>query len=181
MWIQWLCNLPDVSVGIISGILPPVPLAGLMMLLPIILRLLTRFEGVPGFTGLELSLMTRSCIFQVAASNYQSLPELIGRSSAPVPYRLHVFRKYSGVATPCVEPDEHTDDSGGKSARDLYLLLDLCDFTRLAGSAGGLLRIVPLALYYITLYILGSTSRSIYNIKHSLRNVAWGTLFPSMT
>jgi hypothetical protein len=33
------------------------------MLLPIILRLLGRFEGIPKYTGLELSLMTRYFIF----------------------------------------------------------------------------------------------------------------------
>lgn len=36
-----------------------------MMLLPIVLRLMARFEGIPRFTGLELSLMTRYFIFQV--------------------------------------------------------------------------------------------------------------------
>ncbi|KAG8731630.1 hypothetical protein FRC11_003222 [Ceratobasidium sp. 423] len=61
-WLHWLCELPDAVVGIISGILPPVALAILMMLLPIVLRLLARFEGIPRFTGLELSLMTRYSI-----------------------------------------------------------------------------------------------------------------------
>lgn len=43
-------------------------LAVLMMLLPIVLRLLARFEGIPKYTGLELSLMTRFFIFQVVVS-----------------------------------------------------------------------------------------------------------------
>lgn len=76
-WMAWLCKLPDVVVGIISGILPPVALAILMMLLPIILRLLARFEGIPRFTGLELSLMTRYFIFQVIVSLRFILPFLV--------------------------------------------------------------------------------------------------------
>ena len=52
-------------IGIIQGILPPVLLAVLMMLLPIILRKLAKFEGIPRTTGLELSLMTRYFIFQI--------------------------------------------------------------------------------------------------------------------
>lgn len=64
-WLNWICNLPKVVVGIISGILPPVLLAVLMMLLPIVLRLLSKFEGVPQRTGVELSLMTRFFLFQV--------------------------------------------------------------------------------------------------------------------
>ncbi|KAG8708580.1 hypothetical protein FRC08_018821 [Ceratobasidium sp. 394] len=59
------CTLPNVVVGIISGVLPPVALAILMMLPPIILRLLARFEGIPRRTGLKLSLMTRYFNFQV--------------------------------------------------------------------------------------------------------------------
>lgn len=36
-------------------------------------------------------------------------------------------------------------------------------------------------MYYAKLFILGSTPRSIYSIKYDLRDVAWGTLFPSIT
>ena len=68
-WLAWLCKLPDVVVGIISGILPPALLAVLMMLLPIVLRLLARFEGMPQRTSIELSLMTRYFMFQVIVSS----------------------------------------------------------------------------------------------------------------
>ena len=64
-WLHWICQLPKPVVGIISGILPPVMLAVLMMLLPIILRLLSKFEGTPQRSGLELSLMSRFFLFQV--------------------------------------------------------------------------------------------------------------------
>ncbi|OJA07750.1 hypothetical protein AZE42_12729 [Rhizopogon vesiculosus] len=67
-WLAWLCALPPTIVGIIQGILPPGLLTVLMMFLPIILRLLGRFEGIPTYTGLELSLMTRYFIFQVIHS-----------------------------------------------------------------------------------------------------------------
>ena len=93
-FLAWICTLPSEVVGIISvmsmfsfnffyiniricfffkkGILPPALLAVLMMLLPIILRLLARFEGIPQYTGLELSLMTRFFIFQVFVSKPHS-------------------------------------------------------------------------------------------------------------
>jgi hypothetical protein len=75
-WLAWICTLPQVVVGVISGILPPVLLAVLMMLLPIILRLLARFEGIPKYTGLELSLMTRFFLFQVLVSVLIACAEL---------------------------------------------------------------------------------------------------------
>jgi hypothetical protein len=51
----------------------------------------------------------------------------------------------------------------------------------LAGTAGGFLQIVKLIIYYVKLILLGSTPRSIYAIKFNPGNVAWGTLFPSVT
>ena len=51
----------------------------------------------------------------------------------------------------------------------------------LSGTAAGFLQVVPLVLYYVKLFILGSTPRSIYAIKYTLRSVSWGTLFPGIT
>ena len=51
----------------------------------------------------------------------------------------------------------------------------------LSGTASGFLQVVPLILYYVKLFILGSTPRSIYAIKYTGRNVAWGTLWPATT
>ena len=51
----------------------------------------------------------------------------------------------------------------------------------LSGTAAGFLTAVPLLLYYVKLFILGSTPRSLYNIRYTGRDVAWGTLWPSTT
>lgn len=51
----------------------------------------------------------------------------------------------------------------------------------LSGTAGSLLQIAPLVIYYAKLFILGSTPRSVYSIKYDLRDVFFGTLFPSIT
>jgi len=56
-----------------------------------------------------------------------------------------------------------------------YILLQL------SGVAGGFLQIVPLIVYYVKLFLLGSTPRSVYTIKNTMRSVQWGTLFPSIT
>ena len=67
-WLSWICRLPSVVVGIISGILPPALLAVLMLMLPVVLRMLSRFEGTPTRTAVEVSLMTRYFLFQVLVS-----------------------------------------------------------------------------------------------------------------
>jgi len=38
-----------------------------------------------------------------------------------------------------------------------------------------------LIVYYVKLFLLGSTPRSVYGIKNTMRSVQWGTLFPATT
>ncbi|KIJ36932.1 hypothetical protein M422DRAFT_211854 [Sphaerobolus stellatus SS14] len=165
-WLAWLCKIPSVIVGIIQGILPSVLLAVLFILLPIVLRLLARFEGIPTRTGIELSLMTRFFAFQVvhgflvvslSSGIIAALPDLVKNASS-IPATL--AQRLPNASTFFLT----------------YIILQ-----GLTGTAGGFLTIVPLVIYYVKLIILGSTPRSIYNIKYTLRDVAWGTLFPSIT
>jgi hypothetical protein len=165
-WLAWICKLPDPVVGIISGILPPVLLAVLMMLLPIILRLLARFEGIPKRTGLELSLMTRFFIFQVlhsflivtlSSGIIASLDDLLGNpTSIPTVLAQNLPKASTFFLT--------------------YIILQ-----GLSGTASGYLQVVTLIIYYVKLFLLGSTPRSVYGIKYSAPEVAWGTLFPAIT
>ncbi|EGN92844.1 hypothetical protein SERLA73DRAFT_116657 [Serpula lacrymans var. lacrymans S7.3] len=165
-WLAWLCKIPLEVNGIIQGVLPPVLLAVLMMLLPIILRLLGRFEGIPTKNGLELSLMTRFFIFQVIHSFL-----IVTLSSGIIAALPGLLKNPTGIPSLLAQylPQASTFFL-------TYILLQ-----GLSGVAGGFLNIVTLALYYVKLFILGSTPRSIYNIKYGARSVAWGTLFPSMT
>ncbi|KAG8707763.1 hypothetical protein FRC08_000308 [Ceratobasidium sp. 394] len=139
-WLHWLCTLPNVVVGIISGVLPPVALAILMMLLPIVLRLLARFEGIPRRTGLELSLMTRYFIFQVVHGFL-----IVTISSGIIAALPGLVNNPGSIATILAQklPEAST------------FFLTYAILQGLAGSAGGLLQAVPLILYYVKLYILG--------------------------
>ena len=51
----------------------------------------------------------------------------------------------------------------------------------LSGVAGGFLQIVPLVIYYVKLFLLGSTPRSVWGVKYGAGSVAWGTAFPGVT
>lgn len=165
-WLSWLCKLPDVVVGVLSGVLPPVGLAILMMLLPIVLRMLARLEGIPRRTGIELSLMTRYFIFQVihsfliitlSSGIIKALPELVNNPTS-IPGLL--ASNLPGASTFFIT----------------YAILQ-----GLGGTAAGFLQIGPLIMHYVKLYVLSSTPRSVYAIHYDLRDVAWGQLFPSIT
>ncbi|KAJ3491586.1 hypothetical protein NLI96_g589 [Meripilus lineatus] len=165
-WLNWICNLPKVVVGIISGILPPVLLAVLMMLLPIVLRLLSKFEGVPQRTGVELSLMTRFFLFQVV------------HSFLIVTFSSGIIAALPGLLNdPTSIPTILAQNLPQASTFFLtYIILQ-----GLTGVASGFLTIVPLIVYYVKLILLGSTPRSVFGIKYTGRSVQWGTLWPGIT
>lgn len=166
-----------------QGILPPVLLAILMALLPIILRLLARFEGIPKYTGLELSLMTRFFIFQVVVSRPCFLVVITFDIGSQ--HSFLIVTVSSGIIAALEDLINNPTSIPNILANELpkasTFFLTYIILQGLSGTAGGFLQIVPLVIYYVKLFILGSTPRSVYSIKYVLRSVAWGTLFPSIT
>jgi hypothetical protein len=67
-WLAWVCKAPPIVVNIVQGFASNVLLVVLFMLVPIIMRILARMEGIPQKTGVELSLMNRFFAFQVIVS-----------------------------------------------------------------------------------------------------------------
>ncbi|PCH35282.1 DUF221-domain-containing protein [Wolfiporia cocos MD-104 SS10] len=165
-WLAWVCDLPKEIVGIISGILPPVLLAVLMMLLPIVLRIMARAEGMTTRSSVELSLMSRYFLFLVIHS-------------------FLIVTLSSGIIAALPSLLEDPGDIPSLLANNLpkasTFFLTYIILQGLSGTASGFLSIVPLAIYYVKLYLTGSTPRSIYHIKFELRSVQWGTTFPTVT
>ncbi|KAK4698531.1 calcium permeable stress-gated cation channel, partial [Phenoliferia sp. Uapishka_3] len=165
-WMEWLCKLPSPIEGIVEGDLPPLALAILFIFLPIVLRLLARFQGIPLHSGIELSLMTRYFIFLVIHGFL-----IVTLSSGLV------------AAIPAITKDPASAVTllATKLPAASTFFLTYIVTTSLGGASGSLLQIVTLITYYVKLFLLGSTPRSVYKIKFQLQNVKWGTLFPNMT
>ncbi|EJU00089.1 DUF221-domain-containing protein [Dacryopinax primogenitus] len=64
-FLSWICRLPSTVVGIIQGILPPVLLAILFMLLPIVLRIFVKMQGEPRNSTVQRKLWSRFWLFQI--------------------------------------------------------------------------------------------------------------------
>ncbi|KAK6996370.1 kinase domain-containing protein [Favolaschia claudopus] len=165
-WLSWIDMIPTWVMGFLSGILPPVLLAAVMMLVPLSLRSLAVFEGKPTQSAVELSLMTRFFMFQVVHSFL-----IITVSSGIVAAYPGLLRAPTSVPTLLAQrlPQAST------------FFLTFTVLRGLSGAANGLLQIGPLILYHTKLFMLGSTPRSIYAIKYGSRSVQWGTLFPDFT
>ncbi|GAA99523.1 uncharacterized protein L969DRAFT_93981 [Mixia osmundae IAM 14324] len=165
-WLSWLCSLPVPINGIIQGILPPVALAVLFMLLPIVLRFFAIFEGIPLHSLVEVSLMKRYFMFlvihgflvvTVASGLINALPSL---GSNPGGVVSLLANKLPGASV---------------------FFLTYIVTTTLSGAAGALLQIVPLILYYVKVKFLASTPRSVYGLQYSMGSVQFGTLWPNQS
>ena len=124
------------------------------------------FEGIPRKTGIELSLMTRFFLFQVIHGF------LIVTISGSIINALEQFSQ---------NPTQIPSVLATNLPRASTFFLTYAILQALSGTAGGLLQAVPLVVYYVKLFILGSTPRSVYSIKYDLQDVFFGTLFPTIT
>lgn len=137
-----------------------------MALLPIVLRLLARFQGIPKHTDIELSLMTRYFLFQVIHSFL-----IVSLASGIIAALPDIIKNPSSVPTLLA--------TNLPLASNFFLTFVILQ--GLTATASILLTLVPLVVYYVKLILLGSTPRSIFTIKYTMGNVQWGTLFPTVT
>lgn len=64
-WLSFINDIPDVILGVVTGLLPVVLLAVLMSLLPIILRLMAKLGGAPTRSAVELTTQNSYFAFQI--------------------------------------------------------------------------------------------------------------------
>ncbi|CAG8452255.1 841_t:CDS:10 [Ambispora leptoticha] len=143
--------LPNSVVGIIQGVLPAIGLAILMALLPIILRILSRFEGIVSHTKVSISVMSKYFFFLVvnvlllttlANGIFSALPLLQTRLPlASTFFITYVLLTFSGAA------------------------LELC-------------QIGPLVIHFIFKKFLVKTPRQIWTLEKTMASLDWGTTFP---
>ncbi|KDE07374.1 hypothetical protein MVLG_02415 [Microbotryum lychnidis-dioicae p1A1 Lamole] len=165
-WLAWLCKIPVPLNGIIQGALPPVALAVLFILLPIILRIFARVEGIPLRSQIELSLMDRYFLILVIHGF------LVVTLASGLVKAIPVISKNPGSAVTLLATQL-------PSASNFFLTY-FCT-TAIAGAAGGLLQITTLAIFYLKLFLLGSTPRSVFSIRYQMSTTDWGTMFPATT
>lgn len=62
-WLRWICTSPTPVPGIIQGVLPPLILAILFIILPMILRALAWYECIPRYSLISISVYKRYFFF----------------------------------------------------------------------------------------------------------------------
>lgn len=167
-WLRWVLQLPSWFRSFLQGVLPIVLLSLLMILLPLILRTLVRFQGTKSGMLVELSVQKYYFFFifvqlflivTIGNSAFQLIKDLTSvEGIASVPGLL-------GTTLPTAS-----------NYFISYMLLQA-----LSVSAGALLQVGSLITWFLLAPILDNTARAKFKRQTSLSNISWGTFFPVYT
>ena len=164
--LGWLKTIPDVVVNMIQGILPPVILAIILALVPIIFRVLVKQQGVATGTGKELGVQQWYFaflfiqVFLIVTITGGILTFITNLAEAP--------NKVLNVLAQNLPKASNYFFS--------YLIVQA-----LSNSASNLLQVGALAGWFLIAPMLDSTARAKWRRQTTLANVQWGTFFPPFT
>ena len=165
-FLRFIYNLPNVLLGLITGLLPTVLLAVLMALLPIVLRLFAKTSGIPTTDAIDRYVQQSYFVFQVV---HVFLVVTISSSVASV--ITLVIQNPSSAATILA--------ANIPTASNFFF-----SFLALQGlsmASGILLQIVALILFYLLGTLLDNTPRKKWRRYFTLGSLSWGTVFPVFT
>lgn len=162
-WLRWLLEIPEWIFGAISGLVPTVALAVLMMLLPIVLRLMAKISGVPSLTLVEYYVQNSYFGFQIV--QVFLVTTLASGAAAVVP---QIIKEPTSAL--------HLLASNIPKASNFYISYFLLQGLTIAG--GALANITALLLFHVMGMFLDNTARKRWNRWNVLSPTAWGTVFP---
>lgn len=162
-WLRWLNDLPTVAISIIQGLLPPVLLALILLLVPIIFRLLVKQQGVP--TGNAREMGVQVWYFAFLFIQVFFVVTLSGGLTA----------FFSSIAS---QPDQVIKNLAGNLPKAANYFFSYLMVQALSSSASALLQTGSLFVWFLLGPLLDSTPRAKWERQTTLNKVQWGTFFP---
>ena len=165
-WLSWLGRAPSWIIAVIQGILPQALLGLLLLVLPMILRLLAKNQGVQ--TGMAVELAVQDYYF---AFLFVQVFLVVSISS--------------GITTILKELTSNPVSVPSLLAQNLpkasnyffsYMLLQA-----LSVSAGALLQLFSLIIWFLWAPFMDSTARQKWSRQTNLPQMQWGSFFPVYT
>ncbi|KAG0085312.1 hypothetical protein BGZ93_000744 [Podila epicladia] len=168
-FLSFLLDLPSSVTGIIQGILPPLFLGILMALLPIILTMMSQFEGHVRFSSVTLAVMSKYFFFLVV--NVLLVSALTGGFLATL----------GDIQEKGFSPIDVINILSEKLPKTSTFFCTYAMLQGLTGPVKELLQIAPLVLNYVFTKVLAKSPRQIWNVQGRVSSVNFGTLFPPQT
>jgi len=165
-WLRWIEKLPNSVLGLIQGVLPPLGLAILMALLPIILRTFAKLQG--NHTGMAIERAVQGMYF---AFLFIQIFLVVSISSG-------ITTVFQQLADNIASAPAILAQNLPKASNFFFSYLLLQAFTV---SGGAILQIGTLFVQFILSPIVDSTARQKFTRATTLAQMKWGTFFPVYT
>ncbi|KAK2841539.1 hypothetical protein FQN49_006156 [Arthroderma sp. PD_2] len=165
VWLRWLGTLPQWLLSAIQGILPPLFLSILMALLPLILRFLSRNQGV--HTGMAIELTVQNYYFAFLFVQIFLVVSIASGFSTVLESLRDVLSVPDLLAQNIPKASNYFFS---------YMVLQA-----MSVSAGALVQIFALISWFVLAPILDNTARKKWARATNLNQMQWGTFFPVYT
>ncbi|EEQ31857.1 hypothetical protein McanMca71_007806 [Microsporum canis] len=165
VWLRWLGKLPQWLLSAIQGILPPLFLSILMALLPLVLRFLSRNQGV--HTGMAIELTVQNYYFAFLFVQIFLVVSISSSFSTIIDSLKNVLSVPDLLAQNIPKASNYFFS---------YMILQA-----MSVSAGALVQIFALISWFILAPILDNTARKKWARATNLNQMQWGTFFPVYT
>ncbi|KAJ5628700.1 hypothetical protein N7490_010928 [Penicillium lividum] len=164
-WLAWLGKLPTWLISAIQGILPATFLAILMALLPVILRFLSKKQGI--HTGMAIELTVQNYYFAFLFVQLFLVVTVASSFSTIIENATNVASWPTLLASNIPKSSNYFFS---------YMILQA-----MSVSAGALMQLGNLIGWFILGPILDKTARKKWARTTNLNQMQWGTFFPVYT
>ncbi|KAF9697957.1 hypothetical protein EKO04_004154 [Ascochyta lentis] len=163
-WLSWILDIPQVILGVVTGLLPSVMLAVLMALVPIFCRLMAKLAGYVTWSQIELKTQSWYFVFQVVQVF------LVATLSSAITSVINDVLDNPGTVLTLLAENL-------PKASNFYISYFI--LLGLSSAAGTLLNIGGFVVVVLLGRILpGKTPRKIFEKLTKLSAPAWGSEFP---
>jgi hypothetical protein len=163
-WLEWILDIPQVILGVITGLLPAVMLAVLMALVPIVCRLMAKLAGYVTWSQIELKTQNWYFAFQVVQVF------LVATMSSAITSAINQIIDNPGSVLTLLS-------TSLPKASNFYISYFI--LLGLSSAAGTLLNIGGFVVVVLLGRILpGKTPRKIFDKLTKLSAPSWGSEYP---
>ena len=164
--LTWIADIPQVILGVVSGLLPAVALAILMALVPIFIRMFARLAGEVTESRVELFTQNGYFVFQIV--------------------QVFLIRTLTGTASEVIV--QIVDNPGSvfnvlstalPTSSNFYISYFILQGITIATSV--LTQVVGYIIFSLMYKFLTGTPRAMYNKWTSLSAIMWGSTMPVYT
>ncbi|KAJ9136442.1 DUF221 domain-containing protein [Pleurostoma richardsiae] len=165
-FLHWLKKIPDVIMGVVTGLLPSVMLSILMSLVPIIMRLCAKLSGEPSYSRVEL--FTQNSYFAFQVIQVFLVTTMTSAASAVV---KQIIDKPGSVTSLLA--------NNLPKASNFYMSYFIVQGLTVA--SGVISQVVGFAIFTLMYKYLAGTPRALYTKWANLSAISWGSTLPVYT